>query len=46
MKKILMMSKNTIANGQESCACEQGEEKNGERGAEEFVLVVVWRLSI
>jgi len=46
MKKILMMSKTTIANGEESCAGDQGEEKDGERGAEEFVIVVVWRLSI
>jgi len=46
MKKILMMSKTTIANVEESCACKQGEEKDGERGAKEFVFVVVWRLSI
>jgi hypothetical protein len=45
MKKILMMSKTTIENGKESCACEQVEEKDGERGAEEFVFVVVWRLA-
>jgi hypothetical protein len=46
MKKVLMMSKTTIENGEESCACEQVEEKDGERGAAEFVFVVVWRLSI
>jgi hypothetical protein len=40
-KKILMMSETTIANGEESCACEQGEEKDGERGAKEFAFVVV-----
>jgi hypothetical protein len=41
MKKMLMMSKTTIANGEESSACEQGEEKEGKREAEESGFVVV-----
>ncbi len=36
-----MMSETTIANGEESCASEQGEENDGERGPKEFAFVVV-----
>jgi hypothetical protein len=46
MKKIPMMSKTTIENGEELCACEQVDGKDGDRGAEELVFAIVWRLSI